>query len=56
MSDLEAEARRDALYWRRKYERLWEAVDEYRLWRPRKGHAAALRRLLAVWDDEEDED
>jgi hypothetical protein len=56
MSDLEAEACRNALAWRQKYEELWDAIDSYRLWQPgRRGYAAARRELERVWL-EEDED
>lgn len=43
---------------REENERLREAIGEYLLWRPGwqpegKGHAAALRRLTAVWTRKE---
>jgi hypothetical protein len=56
MTDLEAEACRAALCWRRKYEDLWDAVDAYRLWEPRrKGYAAARRELERVWRGEDED-
>jgi hypothetical protein len=57
MTDLEAEACRNALAWRAKYEALWDAVEEFRLWDPRRrGYAAAYHELERVWRGEEDED
>lgn len=36
---------------------LEDAIGEYVLWEPgRKGHAAAHRRLVAVWRREEDDE
>lgn len=44
------EAARDALGWRKRYEDLFEAVADYRLWEPgRKGYAAARRELERAW-------
>ena len=57
MTDQEAETARAALYWRDRYETLWDAIDEYRLWQPgRRGHAAALRKLERVWRGDHPED
>lgn len=51
------EAARFALQWRRRAEDLEEAIGEYILWAPgRKGHAAAHKRLVAVWRGEEVEE
>ncbi len=54
MTDLEAEACRNALGWRAKYEELWDAIDNYRLWQPgRRGYAAARHELERVWRGED---
>lgn len=48
------EAARDALTWRKLYEDLWEAIDEYRLWDPRRrGYADARRNLEKIWRGED---
>jgi hypothetical protein len=44
------EAAREALRWGKRAEDLKEAIGEYILWEPgRRGHAAALRRLVVVF-------
>lgn len=50
------EAARHALIWRKRAEDLEEAVGEYILWVPgRRGHAAAHKRLRAVYEGEDSE-
>lgn len=42
--------RQDAALWRERYEELWYAYENLRLWEPgRKGWAAAQREFERVW-------